>query len=145
MTDLSLNVCATVQKNNGHYFLEDIRVNNSKSSNVFKIDFNDQPIQYHKLFEEKLNRKKTKQLIYIQLTGSDLEKYYDVRNQKFVFNEKELEPVTLVDDFKYNIIVNPEVFIKRFESKFGKKDETIKLDMLIKSVDQKEQDELIFK
>lgn len=134
MSDLILNVCVTVTKNQSNYFIEDIKVHNNLPTK-FKFEYEDQSIQYHKTFEKLINKKKGKQLIYTSLTGEDLNFYYDIKNQKFIFNNKELKELNSVDS-KYNLNEHQEEFLKRFNSKYSKKEDAVKLNLLLQSIEE---------
>jgi hypothetical protein len=133
-THLSLNVVFTISKNNGNYFVETIKIHNDKINQQHLFAYKDQPIIYHSFLNSKIDKKKSKQLIYITLTGDDLLNYFNIVNQTFQFNGVKLKAQSNDGDTKYECIEDPKVYIDRFNKMNKEKDDFKKIELLLESI-----------
>lgn len=140
--DLMLNVAFGISFNNSTPFVDYIRVHNEDKCNLkYEFEFNDREIQYHPIVKSNLKTKKSKKKdeVYVCLIGDDLKSYFDLVNQKFKFNEKELWAIG--EDFlKYLCKFDPKSFILQFEQKHKRLDDVSKIIKLIDSVPDDDKD-----
>lgn len=100
-------------------FVEEVKLN-TKYSPSFKFKFTDRPLKYHPIIEKHLNNLtrtiKSTDKVNLELSGNDLEIYYDIKSLKFWFNGFYLEPTIVEesDDVAYDLSMDPNSFVSQF-------------------------------
>lgn len=112
-------------------FVEEVKLNSKFSSN-FKFQYSDRPLKNHPVIIKYLDtlkrHLKTVDHINVELSGSDLNIYYDLSKSKFWFNKCYLLPVEDDEqlDRPYDINMDPDLFTNNF----------LKINSKLKAVDK---------
>lgn len=136
MNPICINCVFKVTKSKSSYFVESVKINSNKEKTVnYLFRHEDQPLHHHLLVDKLVNRKKSKQIVYLTLEGDDVSDYFELATQKFKFNDVYLLPEEDEKSNVYNVKVDPVKFLEAFNRKHSKKAQATKIQSLMKLIE----------